>query len=219
MHYLVKKAYDGLYPEKESSFEAKIMYSKAFKGYNAKVKYTKSFMEFRLSYSWKEISDEIKIGLLQSLLNKIYTTNIKTIDIELYEIFVKKVPGYTPVTKTDEILEESFKRVNEIYFEGLITLPNVEFGGSNFRTLGTYDYGTDTIRISDVLRKDLVLLDYVMYHEMLHKKFRYKSTGKRTVHHSKEFREWERRFHELDVENKLKSFLRREQLKDKFWFM
>jgi hypothetical protein len=135
MHYLIKKAFAELYPEKPVLFEAKLKYSKAFKGYNAKVKYTKEFMEFRLSYSWKEVSDEIQIGLVQSLLNKIFRTGISTINIELYNIFLKKIPGVTPVTKTDPVLEDSFDRINLEYFNGLLMRPNLEFAGRNFGTL------------------------------------------------------------------------------------
>ncbi len=215
MNHLIKKAFTELYPDKDIDFEAKIKYSKAFKGYNANVKYSKRKKEFRLSYNWKEISDEIQIGLIQSLLNKIYNTNIKTINIELYEIFLKKIPTVTPKTKTHPLLEDSFQRMNEKYLNGMIIQPNLEFAGNNFSTLGTYDYSNDTIRISKVLKKDSLLLDYVMYHEMLHKKFQYQQRGKRTIHHSKEFRDWEKKFEPRDIEKKLKKFLRKERIKDK----
>ena len=216
MHYLIKKAYTELY-NKEPDFDAKIKYSRAFKGYNANVKYSRALKEFKLSYNWKEVSDEIKMGLLQHLLNKVYKTNIQTINMELYEIFLRKIPNLTKKTKTHPILEDSFNRMNEEYFNGMVIMPNLEFGDRAFRTLGTYDYTTDTIRLSRVLRKDMMFLDYVMYHEMLHKKFQYKKTGKRTIHHSREFREWECRFKEPDIENKLKKFLRMEKMKS-FWF-
>jgi hypothetical protein len=219
MHHLIKKAFSEMYPDKEMDFDSRLMYSKAFKGYNAKVKYTKLFMEFRLSYDWKEVSDDIQIGLIQSLLNKIYRTNIKTLEIEFYNIFLKKVPTLTPKTKTEPILEESFERVNKEYFHDMMLSPNLEFGGKNFHTLGTYDHGNDTIRISELLKKDFVLMDYVMYHEMLHKKFKYRDTGKRLIHHSKQFREEEKKFKAADVEEKLKSFLKKEKWKEKFWFM
>lgn len=219
MHYLIRKAFTELYPEKESAFESKLNYSKAFKGYNAKVKYTKYTMEFRLSHAWKDVSDEIQVGLLQSLLNKVFGTGIKTMNIELYDIFLKKLPAMTPKTKSEPALEESFSRVNEGYFSGMMDSPNLEFGGENFHTLGTYDHGTDTIRISSVLLKDLQLLDYVMYHEMLHKRFKYKSTGKRTIHHSRQFREEEKKFRLDDADDKLREFLRREKRKEKLWFL
>ncbi|MBN2367573.1 M48 family metallopeptidase [Candidatus Woesearchaeota archaeon] len=217
MHYLIKKSYTELFNE-EPDFDAKLMYSKAFKGYNAKVVYSRDYKEFRLSHSWKEVSDEIKIGLLQSLMNKIQSTDISTVNIDLYNIFLKKIPALTPKTKTDNILEDSFERINSQYFNGLLLKPNLEWGGKNFRTLGTYDYNTDTIRISRILKKDQMLMDYVMYHEMLHKKFRYKNTGKRTIHHSREFREQEKKFLEPDMEKKLTNFLRKEKIRESFWF-
>jgi hypothetical protein len=219
MHHLVKKAFSELYPEKEMDFDTRLLYSRAFKGFNAKVKYTKTYMEFRLSYEWKEVSEEIQIGLMQSLFNRIYKTKIKTIEIELYNIFMKKMPGLSPKTKTEPMLEESFERMNKDYFNGMMISPNLEFGGKNFRTLGTYDHGTDTIRISNVLVKDLLLLDYVMYHEMLHKKFKYKESGSRTIHHSRHFREEERKYKYPDVEEKLKNFLKKEKWKERFWFL
>jgi len=219
MHYLIKKAYKELYPNKELDIKPKLKFSKAFKGYNANVKYSKSHMEFRLSYLWRSVSDEIKIGLLQTLFNKIYNTDIKTINIDLYNIFLKKIPTVTPKTKSDPILEDSFNRINNEYFNGLMLMPNLEFGGKNFHTMGTYDYASDTIRISQLLKKDLHLLDYVMYHEMLHKKFQYKKAGKKTMHHTTEFKKWEKRFKDKNIENKLKNFLKKKKIKDKLWFI
>ena len=214
MHYLIKKAFE-IFPDKDVN--AKLKYSKAFKGYNANVKYSAKNMEFRLSHNWKEVSDEIKIGLLQSLLNKVYNSNINSINIDLYEIFLKKLPILSPKTKSDPVLEESFNRVNKEYFNGLMIMPNLEYGGRNFHTLGTYEYTSDTIRISRILVKDNILLDFVMYHEMLHKKFKYKNQGKRTLHHSKEFRMWEKKYKEPNVEEKLKKFLTKEKFMQRFF--
>jgi hypothetical protein len=70
-----------------------------------------------------------------------------------------------------------------------------------------------------VLKKDPVLLDYVMYHEMLHKKFKYRNTGRRTIHHSRQFREEEKKFKEPNVEKRLKDFLKKERLRERFWFI
>lgn len=211
MHYLIKKSFQGLYPEKDLNINANLKYSRAFKGYNANVKYSERQMEFRLSNNWREVSDEIKIGLLQHLLNKVYNTNISTMNMDLYNIFLKKVPSVTPRTKSDPVLEDSFNRMNEEYFDGMLEMPNLEFAGKNFHTLGTYDFGTDTIRISALLLKNTALMDFVMYHEMIHKHLKYQSRGNRTIHHSREFRSWEKKYKVPDIEKKLRNFLKTEK--------
>ncbi|NTV24051.1 MAG: hypothetical protein HGA85_06815 [Nanoarchaeota archaeon] len=216
MDKLVSAAFSSLYPEKDVVFDAEIKYSRAFSGFNAKVIFSRTKMEFRLSHKWKEMSDDLKIGLIQSLLNKVHKTKIKTMEIELYEIFTKKLSSYSEVNKSDPVLEESFKRVNEEYFHGMIMQPNLEWSGDNLRTLGTYDHSTDTIRITKVLEPEPALLDYVMYHEMLHKKLKYKESGSRTIHHPKEFRRQEALYKVADIEKKLKEFLRKRRLP---WFL
>jgi predicted metal-dependent hydrolase len=107
------------------------------------------------------------------------------------------------------MLEQSFKRCNALYFDGLLAQPNLVWGGYNLRLLGTYTYATDTIMISQVLRTDENLLDYVMHHEMLHKKHKFNHTSSRTHSHTKAFREDEAKFHDKDAEKKLRVFLSR----------
>jgi len=208
---IVKKAYEDMYPDRVFNHDATLKYSRAFKGYNANVKFTNTHMHFRLSYSWKEVSEDIKTGLIQSLLNKIFKTNIRTLNIELYEIFLKKIPVVSKKTESEPLLEDSFNRMNEQYFYGMMLTPNLVFGGKNVRTLGTYSYNDDTIMISSILKKDLRLLDYVMFHEMLNKKLGGKKAAKRTVHHSKEFRKLEKMFQDKDAERKLQNFVRKER--------
>jgi predicted SprT family Zn-dependent metalloprotease len=218
MHDLIAKAHRGLYPEKDISFDGSLKYSRAFKGYNANVKYSSRMMEFKLSYSWKEIGDEIKIGLLQHLMNKAFRTSNRTINIELYEIFLKKLPALAPKRAADPLLAESFERINLEYFQGQIMMPNLVFAGKNFNTLGSYSYIDDTIKISSALKKEPMLLDYVMYHEMLHKKLKYYEAGKKTIHHSPEFRRLEKEFKMPDVERRLNDFIRKERLFSFRWF-
>ncbi|MBN1503037.1 hypothetical protein JW930_05825 [Candidatus Woesearchaeota archaeon] len=216
--FLVRKAFEELYPNKETSHRFNLRYSRAFKGYNANVKYDKQNMEFRLSYEWKSVSDEIKIGLIQSLFNKVFKTNISTLNIDLYNTFLKKIPLLTPKIESDPVLEDSFYRVNEKYFYGMILKPNLVWGGDNFRTLGTYDYTTDTIRVSKILDNEPELLDYIMYHEMLHKKLKYRESKKRNIHHTKEFRKKEKEFDIPDIEKRLNRFLRKQRFKNHFSF-
>jgi hypothetical protein len=43
------------------------------------------------------------------------------------------------------------------------------------------------------------MMDYVMYHEMLHKKHKFSSKGSRIMHHTKEFRSSESAFPNSEI--------------------
>ncbi len=210
MSRLVREAFETLY-NRQCSRSLHLKYSRAFKGYNANVKYTRDMMEFRLSYNWKEVSDEIKIGLIQHLLNKVYDTDVPSLNIELYDIFLKKIPKLTKKGKAPPTLLDSFKRVNEKYFSGMILRPDLEWGNESHRKLGSYDFNTDTIRISTIIQEEPLLLDYVMYHELLHKKLKYQEKNGRSYHHTSEFRQKEQEFDDPEIETKLKRFLRKKR--------
>lgn len=199
---IVKIAYYGLFGS-ELDRAVVVKYYKSFRGYNATVRYTKDYLEFHLSHRWKEIGDDIKIGLIQHLLMKVFVPKgkrdmSKTLNMELYEIFLKKVHLSIPKNNIDQVLLESFQRVNQEYFNGTIEECNLVWGQRSLRKFGSYDFSSDTIKISSVFRKHLPemehLVDYVMYHEMLHKKLKYDHTKKGKRYHTTEFRTMERRF-------------------------
>jgi len=195
MSSLIKEALQQLYPDKELSYSLSLKYSRKFKPYNANVKLRNNNLMFHLSKDWKKISEEIQIGLVQELLVKILKNKKRTINMELYNLFIKNVHLAVPKTKTDGILEESFDRVNEAYFNGMIDKPNLQWGNNSTSKLGSYEYGSDTITISAIFKNaKQELLDYVMHHEMLHKKFKFQSKNARNLHHSSEFKKMEAKF-------------------------
>lgn len=191
---IAKEALKLLYPEKELKYDLHLKYSSKFKPYNANVKLKENTLEFNLSKKWKTISKEIQIGLIQELLTKILKDKKETTNTELYNIFMKKIHIAIPKTKTDPILEESFNRVNENYFFGLIEKPNLTWHDS-FSRLGSYEYGSDTISISKKLKNAREeILDYIMYHEILHKKHKFENKKERTYHHTAKFKRDEKKF-------------------------
>lgn len=201
MSSLVKEAFQQLYPNKELNYCVSLRYSRKFKPYNANVKLRGNNIIFNLSKEWKKISKEIQVGLIQELMVKILKNkNKKTINMELYNLFMKNVHIAVPKTKTDAILEESFNRVNESCFNGMLDKPNLQWGNNSTSKLGSYEYGSDTITISTIFKNEQQqLLDYVMYHEMLHKKFKFQSKNGRVVHHSNEFKKMESRFENKEL--------------------
>ena len=155
MSQLIKEAFQELYPDKELKYNFFLKYSRKFKPYNANVRLYHSNLMFNLSRDWKKISKEIQIGLVQELITKILKDKKRTINMDLYNLFMKNVHLAIPKTKTDAILEESFNRVNETYFNGMLDKPNLEWGNPSTSKLGSYEYGSDTITMSRIFEKKL----------------------------------------------------------------
>ena len=217
---ILEDAYSQLYPEKAFPYDTvEIVYSRKFRPYNANVRLRGKNLVFHFSHEWKDVSEEIQIGLIQELFVKLAKDKRKTTNIELYNIFVKNLHVAAPKTESEPEIEESFERVNDKYFSGMLDKPNLRWGINSFRKLGHYEYTTDTIVISTIFRgAEHELIDIIMYHEMLHKKLKFYQTNGRNMHHSPEFREMEKMFENFDsVEKKLHEFVRYK--KRSRWFL
>ena len=206
---ITEDAFTDLYGDQYlEDYQLELKYNNKFKPYNANVRFHYNKLTFNLSKKWKTVSREIQIGLIQELMLKIFKKRLKpkttkTSNIELYNFFMQKIHIAVPKTKTNPILEESFNRVNEKYFNGLLETTNLIWNNS-IRKLGSYEFGSDTITISQSLKEHQDALDYVMYHEMLHKKHKFKRRDQKSVHHTSLFRKKEAEFENSEeIEAKL----------------
>ena len=95
-------------------------------------------------------------------------------------------------------LEENFDRLNAAYFEGRLVRPRLAWAATRSRRiLGRYDATHQTVFISLLFDSPTVpdfVLDYVLYHELLHIKHPSRAGNCRLVAHTPEFRVAERRF-------------------------
>jgi hypothetical protein len=95
-------------------------------------------------------------------------------------------------------LEEIFQRINQVYFHGEIALPLLTWNRTiTHRKLGHYQPATDTIMLSLTLddpRVPAFVVDFVMFHELLHKKLGAQLVNGRRYAHNPEFRKAERQF-------------------------
>jgi hypothetical protein len=108
-------------------------------------------------------------------------------------------------------LSEIFRRLNRKFFRGELPQPRLGWSPKRSRTvLGHYDSAHDVIIINLVLDSPSVpryLVEYLVFHEMLHMRYPVERRGHRRVLHSREFRQAERKFPQYgQARRKLKQF-------------
>ena len=205
-----EEAFRELFPDRDIP-KIEVVYSSRLGAYNSNVRYTSHSLTFNLSSEWRDVDDSIQKGLTQSLMMRVYkSSKKKTNYTDLYDSFMRHLHRSVPKTKSDPALLSSFERVNTKLLYGQMEKPNLVWGGYTKRVLGNYNYHTDTIRISSYfMDAPLELLDYIMYHELLHKQIKFTTSGGRSLHHSRTFRRKEKEFPRAEhLEKEIHSFLR-----------
>lgn len=95
-------------------------------------------------------------------------------------------------------LDIIFDDLNLRYFQGWMGRPNLSWAPTaSRRNLGHYDPAHNAILISKIFDSPQMpqfVLEYVLYHEMLHLRFPIRMNGSRRCIHSPEFKREERRF-------------------------
>jgi hypothetical protein len=116
----------------------------------------------------------------------------------LFELESFAAPPPPPSRGRAHDLNEVFARVNADYFGGLMPKPTLTWNRTlTARKFGHYHPSRDTIMISITLDDPEVpafALDFVMYHELLHKKHGSMTVNGRRLSHSQTFRAEERQF-------------------------
>jgi len=218
---LITQAFSELYPTRQAP-NLSLKFSGHFKEFNGNVSIRKAgraitSLDFSLSKNFVESEPETVIGMLQHLLNKVYKTKKETLEQELYTNFIKHLTRYAPRVISEPFLVEVYEELNKEYFNDFLEQPNLVFGTASTTVLGHYNFAKDLITISTVLKSNRELLKYVLYHELLHKKHKFKTTGTRNQYHTRKFREDEKKFHDKDIEKKLQRFVGKKKIKKAFF--
>ena len=111
-------------------------------------------------------------------------------------------------------LDASFARVNAAYFDGAMPRPRLTWSRSfTGRKFGHYDWILDTIMVSRTLDGQKVpsfVVDFIMYHELLHKQHGLRWVNGRGYAHTAQFYQDERKFERFeDAEAAIKKLARR----------
>jgi predicted metal-dependent hydrolase len=136
-----------------------------------------------------------------SVHQEAYNAALRTSDIQKRAARTKKTRGrQTPMLTDGEIynLDEVFLDVNQKYFGNSIRKPHLSWSiKKTYRVLGHHDATQDKIVISrslDTPETPRYIVEYVMFHEMLHVKHPTITINGRRYNHTAAFREDERKF-------------------------
>ena len=104
-------------------------------------------------------------------------------------------------------LDQSFNRVNQEYFQGRLAPPHLIWSSRlTYRKFGHYQWDINTVMVSQTLDNHQIpgfVVDYVMYHELLHKKLQTRKVNNRRYSHTKKFREEEQKFIKFEEAKKI----------------
>jgi len=185
-----------------------------FAGINHTARLDEGRLTVRVSDVFEEAPDEVTRALALILLSKLYRKKIDPTIHRQYRSFVlrSEIQERARVARTDRgrgarvfhargrhfDLEAIFDRINSEYFGGSLVKPRISWSAKKSRyILGRYDSTHHTIfisRIFDSRTTPSYVIDYVMYHEMLHVRHSTLVKNCRMIVHTADFKSEEQRF-------------------------
>ena len=197
-----------------------------FAGLRSTVRLRNDHLEVCISDVLQDAPRVVLEALAEILLCKVYRRRASREARECYLAYVlspgirqridharrqRGVKRLLPARGRSHNLEEIFQRLNQKFFNGELAATRLGWSLKNSRTtLGHYDAGHGMIVINRALDSPAapaLLVEYLMFHEMLHMRFPVERNGHRRVVHSREFREAEKKFpHYHEARKSLRQF-------------
>jgi len=184
-----------------------------YAGLSSTIRLRQGRVNVRVSDILRHSPPEIIYALARILIAKLYRVKVSSEHQRIYREYassaeiraaseaVRRERGYKLTTSPRGRaydLDEMFTSLNARYFDGRLEKPRLSWSlRPTRRIFGHHDHVHGAIIISRTLDSPKVarfVVEYVLYHEMLHIKHPPKAASGRTIYHSSEFRADERRF-------------------------
>jgi len=188
-----------------------------YAGLSSTIRLRQGTIYVRVSDVLQQSPREVLFALASILVAKLYRRKVSEEHAYIYRQYTlrpevldasdsaRRRRGYKMVTSPRGRvydLEEVFDDLNARYFNAALIRPRLSWSqGKTRRVLGHHDYVHGTIIVSRTLDSTTIpkfVLEYVLYHEMLHVKHPPRLAGGRTLYHGPEFRADEQRFDQVD---------------------
>lgn len=189
-----------------------------FAGLNHTIRLRNRRMYVRVSDLLKDAPLDVHKALAHILVAKLFKKRITPEHDQRYRQYAyqpqvlrasdlaRQKRGYkrvtTPLGRTHN-LDKLFARINRRYFDNELSKPVLSWSPRRSKSiLGHHDYSHDTIIISRMLDHANVpeyVVEFVLYHEMLHVKHQPRVVNGRRIYHTTAFRADEKRFVKFDA--------------------
>lgn len=188
-----------------------------FAGLNHTIRIRNQRVYVRVSDVLREAPRQVHKALAHILISKLYNKRVGAEHELTYRQYAyqphvmrasdlaRRKHGYKQIngaTGRHYDLNKIFNKLNRRYFNGELSKPTLTWSARRSkRILGHHDAVHDTIVISRSLDQADVpeyMIEYVMYHEMLHIKHRPRLINGRRIFHTTSFRSEEQRFARFD---------------------
>ena len=137
--------------------------------------------------------------------NRRYRLFLNRADIRRKMLLLRQIRGRKQVSSARgrfHDLEELFETLNRRFFDGLLARPALGWSRTRSRTmLGHFDPAHNAIIISRIFDRPEAppfLIEYILYHEMLHLRYPVEHRSHRRCVHTTEFKEAEKAFPRLE---------------------
>lgn len=182
-------------------------------GISTRIRRREGVLLVRISDVLRDAPVEFHRALAQILVRKLYRRRVSTQDLQIYREYLKQSDVHEKstanrrargrkivTTSKGEVydLDEIFLFLNQIYFQNQLPKPVLTWSArKTFRILGHHDAAHRTIAVSKSLddrRVPRFVVEYVVYHEMLHIKHPTVHHNGRRYNHTPAFRRDEENF-------------------------
>jgi len=196
-----------------------------FRSLKHTIEWTPWRIRIRVNAHFRQAPDKIIELLAIILLAKVYRVRVERNIRTDYNSYVEILKESLPVKKHNRLdayeskgkrfdLAALFDQINGRYFENNLVIPTLGWSRNNsYWRLGFYDKERNLLVISRVFDQSGVpeeVVQYLVYHEMLHIHFPSVRKNGRRIIHPREFRITEKKFPNYeDIQNWLKSNLRK----------
>lgn len=197
----------------------------AFANLNNTIRLRRGRVLVRLSDLLEAAPEAVLYAILHILIAKLYRRKIDAAQSALYRRYtgsqtisrkthlIRQMRGRKRIESPQGRhyhLEEIFEDLNRRFFHGLMARPQMTWSRSDSRlNLGHYDPAHNTIVVSRILDQPSLpkyVIEYLVFHEMLHLRHPVKLRGSRRCVHPRAFQEEEKIFPQL---TEAKNFLKR----------